>query len=139
MKAKLLKEQMGVPAGTVMDVVNDGGLRARVCIAPNGLRIAVADENLEVLPDTEPLSDPLPDPKDPSLLVNIFGAGSQPVEETSETESVEETYDFSQDPEPTEDEEPHFSTAPSDLDDDLDEELPTPQGECDGETCEACQ
>lgn len=157
MKAKLLNEQMGVPAGTEMEVVNDGGTRARVCIAPNGLRIAVAAENLEILPDTEPLSDPLPDPNDPSLLVNIFGVGSQPVEETSETESVEETYDFSQDPEPTEDEEPLVeSVFPSDTvggkalheepiyppvvtDEDLDEELPTPQGGCDGETCESCQ
>lgn len=119
MKAKLLTEQMGVPAGTVMEVLNDGGTRARVCIAPNGLRVAIAAEYLEMVPVEEP------------------------VEETSGVESAEpETYDFSQDPEPTEDEEPlepHFSTAPSDLDNDLDEELPEPQQTCDGESCESCQ
>lgn len=56
--------------------------------------------------------DATPDPKDPSLLVNIFGA--KPLHE-----------------EPI--------VPPVVTDDDLDEPLPTPQRTCDGETCEACQ
>ena len=108
MKAKLLKEQMGVLAGTEMEVLGTG--RAWTLRAPSGAEIVVPACDVEMVPDTEPFSEPLllvtdeyqelldeqrnseVDPKDPGLLVNILG--DQPQVEA----------------------EPHFSTAPSDLD-----------------------
>ena len=108
MKAKLLKEQMGVLAGTEMEVLGTG--RAWTLRAPSGADIVVPACDVEMVPDTEPFSEPLllvtdeyqelldeqrnseVDPKDPSLLVNIFGGQPEPEAE------------------------PHFSTAPSDLD-----------------------
>lgn len=97
MKAKLLKEQLGLPAGTELDVVSEG--RAVVLAGPAG-QVVVAAEDVEILPEPE---------KDPSLLVNILA----PEPETSEPETAE--------------------------DDDLDEPLPDPQPDCDGESCESCQ
>ena len=141
MKAKLLKEQMGVLAGTEMEVLGTG--RAWTLRAPSGAEIVVPACDAEMVPDTEPFSEPLLlvtdeyqelldeqrnsevelekprlvlnfgfipaeaknseipieplsepafDPEDPGLLVNILGDQLQ----------VEA--------------EPHFSTAPSDLD-----------------------
>lgn len=168
MKAKLLKEQMGVPAGTEMEVLETG--RAWTLKAPSGADIVVPACDVEMVPDTEPFSEPKPevDPKDPSLLVNIFGGQPQPVEsegpidpETDPAVRDEDGNVVMNDPEPTgEEEEGQFveSVFPSDeepvhefgsepaadfdrtlADDDLDEPLPTPQGNCDGEGCESCQ
>lgn len=138
MKAKLLNEQMGVPAGTVMEVLNDGGTRARVCIAPNGLRIAIAAENLEMVPEPIESEGPIDPETDPAVRDAEGNVVMTDPQKTSEVESAEpETYDFSQDPEPTEDEEP--LDPPIVADDDFDEELPAPQGSCDGEACESCQ
>lgn len=72
MKAKLLKEQMGVPAGTEMEVLETG--RAWTLRAPSGADIVVPACDVEMVPDTEPEVDP----KDPGLLVNIFGGQPQP-------------------------------------------------------------
>lgn len=63
MKAKLLKEQMGVPAGTEMEVVETG--RAWTLKAPSGAEIVVPSCDLEMVPDTEPNSEPKPNPVDP--------------------------------------------------------------------------
>lgn len=192
MKAKLLKEQMGVPAGTEMEVLETG--RAWTLRAPSGAEIVVPSCDVEMVPDTEPFSEPKSafDPKDPSLLVNIFGGQPQPVESEGPSdpetdpavrdedgnvvmnEPVEEELDEGpadpfavvdgdldglDDPEPgrtlLDDErdvdafqeaEPvhEFGSEPAAdfdrtlADDDLDEDLPEPQGNCDGEVCESC-
>lgn len=74
MKAKLLKEQMGVPAGTEMEVLEIG--RAWTLKAPSGAEIVVPSCDVEMVPE------PAVDPKDPSLLVNIFGGQPEPEAET---------------------------------------------------------
>lgn len=76
---------MGVPAGTEMEVLETG--RAWTLKAPSGAEIVVPSCDVEMVPDTEPFSEPLPevDPKDPSLLVNIFGGQPQPKAETRPT------------------------------------------------------
>ena len=103
MKAKLLKEQMGVPAGTEMEVVE--ACRAWTLRAPSGVEIVVPACDVETVPDTVPFSEPKPevelgstmeygtgsgylpppepevDPKDPGLLVNILGGQPEPTEE----------------------------------------------------------
>lgn len=160
MRAKLLKEQMGVPAGTEMEVLGTG--RAWTLKAPSGAEIVVPACDVEMVPDTEPFSEPKleVDPEDPGLLVNIFGGQPQPEAERTlldderdvdvfpQAEPVEDDHDpewedsrdEASDPHPDDEEafpEAHYSTAPSD--DDLDEDLPAPQGDCDGEACESCQ
>lgn len=57
MKAKLLKEQMGVLAGTEMEVLETG--RAWTLRAPSGANIVVPACDVEMVPDTEPFSEPL--------------------------------------------------------------------------------
>ena len=141
MRAKLLKEQMGVLAGTEMEVLGTG--RAWTLKAPAGAEIVVPACDAEMVPDTEPFSEPKPevDPEDPGLLVNIFGGQPQPEAERTlldderdvdvfpQAEPVEDDHDpkwedsrdEASDPHPDDEEaypeaEPHFSTAPSDLD-----------------------
>lgn len=114
MKAKLLKEQLGLPAGTELDVVSEG--RAVVLAGPTG-HIVVAAEDVEVLPE-----------KDPTLLVNILGDQPGPQTDTSKV--------FKSAPLEPETGEPE-TEEPEDAD--LDEPLPDPQPECDGESCESCQ
>lgn len=152
MKAKLLKEQMGVPAGTEMEVLETD--RAWTLRAPSGAEIVVPSCDVEMVPDTEPFSEPKPevDPKDPGLLVNIFGSQPQPVEsegpidpETDPAVRDEDGNVVMNEPEvertllDDERDVDAFPEAHSTTDDDLDEALPEPQGDCDGEACESCQ
>lgn len=164
MKAKLLKEHMGVPAGTELEALETG--RAWTLKAPSGAEIVVPSCDIEGVPfevsvtdHPEPEVDPKDpefDPKDPSLLVNIFGnkqepdpepdpIDPEPTEEEQGGQLVESVFPSDEEPERTwlDDEcdvdvfpEAHYSTAPSD--DDLDEVLPEPQDPCEGESCESC-
>jgi hypothetical protein len=68
MKAKLLKEQMGVPAGTEMEVLETG--RAWTLRAPSGADIVVPACDVEGVPFEVSVTDhPEVDPKKPLLLV----------------------------------------------------------------------
>ena len=137
MKAKLLKEQMGVLAGTEMEVLGTG--RAWTLRAPSGAEIVVPACDVEMVPDTEPEVDP----KDPGLLMNIFGGQPQPEAERTlldderdeeafpQAEPVEDDHDpkwedsrdEASDPHPDSEEEPLAeSVFPSD--EDLDEPKP---------------
>lgn len=118
MKAKLLKEQMGVPAGTEMEVVETG--RAWTLKAPSGAEIVVPSCDLEMVPDTEPNSEPKPNPVDP-----------QPDEEVTGDPQPDEPRTF--------DDVIGSPVFAADADSDLDEDLPVPQDDCDGDSCESCQ
>ncbi len=144
MKAKLLKEQMGVLAGTEMEVLGTG--RAWTLRAPSGVEIVVPACDVEMVPDTEPFSEP----KKPLLLVAdeyqelldeqrnsevelekprpVLNFGFIPAEAKNSERPIEPMSEPAFDPEDPGllvnilgdqlqvEAEPHFSTAPSDLD-----------------------
>lgn len=145
MKAKLLKEQMGVPAGTEMEVLETG--RAWTLKAPSGAEIVVPSCDLEVVPDTEPFSEPQPvesdEPGDPETDPAVRDEDGNVVMNEPEAERtlLDDERDVDAFPEaaPSEADGPWADDASEMPDDDLDEALPEPQDPCEGESCESCQ
>lgn len=143
MKAKLLKEQMGVPAGAELEVIETG--RAWTLRVPSGYEIVVPACDVEALPEVDP-KDPQPEAErallDDERDVDVF---PQAEPTTFEAEDFQPGYLGEPDPEPTEDNPPEadgpWADDASEMpDDDLDEDLPATQDPCEGDdTCESCQ